>query len=257
MIKLVINNNQLLEDAFLQLAVLTGEIDLVDEGTPDSYEVSLNGDTVHVRKDNEVFDFPWPGCVTDDLAKYDGIIKHSNRPYAIAYLGKNNTLRDFIAQYARTNHVSVVLDCPEEDVLAILQQSRLSLTTKDSSLMWASLAQGCTTFVNDQPEGLENHIHYVTYDLNDLHLLAFNVNRFLSDSRHAEQIGISGNTLALQKHTLVERCKMLVEKIKGLSSTAVAVFSGEVIHESDNSVVQSSESIGSTSEIIGEELATE
>lgn len=179
----------------------------------------------------------------EEFLKYDGTVKHGNRPYDIACLEKDDRLRSFVAQYVRMNNgVSVVLDCPEDEVLAVLQQSKLSLTLADSELMWASFAQGCTTFVNGEPAGTENHIHYVVYSLDDLHLAAYNLQRFLQDSRHAADIGRNAY-------------EFVAERVKNGPKQPQIEFSGEISVESNNTELPPTSTVGITTEVIENELA--
>jgi len=229
MYKLHFTNSSLLKDTYIQLAIETGEIDVVDGNDPEAYQVELEGTIVKVSREGEVFEFPWTLSITDDVLVYDGIGNYNNRPYTIICLEKNDILRGLVAQFARENpgH-SVILDCPEQDRLSLLQQSKLSVTL-GGELTWSSLAQGCVTFVDgaaleelDPP--FKDHMHYVTYKLDDPHMLMYNLIRFAKDSGHSNCVRTSGYELATKHHHVKNRCRDLVEKIKALRSRDVVVF---------------------------------
>lgn len=165
--------------------------------------------------------------ITEEMLQYE-TVPHSRRPYAVACLlpqdtDKHKHVHRIVDMIRRDMHgVSFITQCPQGERLSTLQQSRISIVTGEA--IWESLAQGCVVFTDEPPSGFENHVHYVVCDFSNPSLLAYNLQRFLQDIRHAGQISVDGYNYALANYS----DKAGVDEISQETepSTEIALYEG-------------------------------
>jgi hypothetical protein len=120
--------------------------------------------------------------ITDEMLAYYNI-SYKNRPIDVCVLTDDQYLAQIIAHIGRDlPHTIIHISNRNEDRLSTLQQSKISVVSpNEEPALWESFAQGCLVFTKDIPD-LENHIHYVGYNINDPGLLAYNLQRFLANA---------------------------------------------------------------------------